>query len=519
MEAIRYLFATQMKNFPKKLKAKKGSIGLVLFIICYLAFIPVLFSYVDLSFLKGAENFAYLLAMGAFAETPYIMLQFLERKGVVFSSSDIHQLFQAPISPKQILIYGKNKHIVMHAMSQFYMVIIGYIVFGVSVPACLAYIFASLIIGTIRDTALAVLLYGQNKNSCIVQLFRGLIYGILSCMAVSLVYTIATNPFDFNLIPTYFNDKFVTSIPIVGWEISLIQMCILGPTRNTIIVTIANILFIALLVYLAYKIPCNGEYYEDAMEYTEQFEYAIQKRKMGGVYLVGQKNKRKKATVTYKKDGAWSYFYKNLLEYKKMPMFIFSSITGILAFLASALCFSNFRGDAVFSFPFCVVMILVFTCIVFQGFGIRWKKEIFSPYFRLIPGKTSVKLFGIVVWEYAKSLIEGLIFGLILTAGIGTRYLPYALFTAVIYACIRSSRMHLSIICNATVSKIFGKFGVTIIEYASILFVIIPVSGIILAGGMFGTELLGFAIATIVSVICLVLLFVASCYCARKMNY
>lgn len=519
MEAIRYLFATQMKNFPKKLKAKKGSIGLVLFIICYLCFIPVLFSYVDLEFLKGAENFAYLLAMGAFAETPYIMLQFLERKGVVFGSPDIHLMFQAPISPKQILIYGKNKHIVMHALSQFYMVIVGYIVFGVSIPACLAYIFASLIIGTVRDTSLAVLLYGQNKKSSLVQFFKGLIYGILTCMAVSLIYTIATNPFDFSLISTYFSDSYVMSIPVVGWEIALIRMCILGPTLQTVLLTIINVVFIGALVYIAYKTPCNGEYYEDAMEYTEQFEYAIQKRKMGGVYLVGQKNKRKKATVNYKKDGASAYFYKNLLEYKKMPMFIFSSITGILAFLALALCFSNFRGDTVFSFPFCVVMILVFTCIVFQGFGIRWKKEIFSPYFRLIPGKVSVKLFGIVVWEYAKSIIEGLIFGLILTAGIGVRYLPYALLTAIIYACIRSSRMHLSIICNATVSKIFGKFGVTIIEYASILFVIIPVSGIILAGGMFGAELLGFAIASAVSLLFLGLLFLASCFAANKMNY
>ena len=265
--------------------------------------------------------------------------------------------------------------------------------------------------------------------------------------------------------------------------------------------------------------PCHGDYFEDAMQYTEAYEYAIQKRKMGGVYFVGQKNKRKKATVVYKKDKAGSYFYKALLEYKKMPTFIFSVITGVLIFAAIAVSISHFRGDSVFTFPFCIVLLLAFICVVFQGFGIRWKKEITSPYFKLIPGKTSEKMFYIVIWKYMKALVDGGIFAIVLSIGIGIRYIPYAVPTAIIYACIRCARMHFSIICNAALSSLLGKFGSTLVEYFSIIILVIPVSAILLFYGMTGREVFGFGIAAVFSVCYIAVLFALSCRSVQKTAY
>lgn len=501
MQTMRYLLGHSIRNIPQRFKSKKHSFVTLLFVIVYLAVIPVLFNQVNLSFLKGQDNFTYLLSLGALVETPYIMYMFLVRKGITFKSADIHFLFQAPIPPKQIIIYGKNRNIIMNILTQFYLALIAFTVFKVKIGSCLIYIILSLAFGIVRDTSFAILLYGQDrsKGTSAQKAVMAFIWIILGLLVVSLIRVMLTSEFGFSLIPAYFDSPLTMAIPVVGWEIALIHLCIMGPTSYTMILTLINVAFIVLLTLLAVKAECIGDFYGDAMEYTELYEAAIQKRKMGGIYKVGQKEHVRTAHVTYKKPYAGALFYKNLLQYKKKPMFIFSGTTVILMVLAVILALSKFRGDALFTFPVYMVLILILSCILFQGFGIQWKKDILSPYFTLIPDKPAKKIFNVVIWEYLKAFIEGAIFGLIIAAGVGIIYLPYVIPTALIYCAVRNSRMHFAMIWNKKGSSIFGKFGQTILEYSCVIVVVIPILSVLITFMLLGMHLMGFVIAAAVA--------------------
>ena len=73
---------------------------------------------------------------------------------------------------------------------------------------------------------------------------------------------------------------------------------------------------------------CTGRYYEDAMQFADDFQKVMEKRKKGDT-STGLKHGKvnRGASVTYKGSGAKAIFYRQLLEYKKSRFFLFGGQT------------------------------------------------------------------------------------------------------------------------------------------------------------------------------------------------
>ena len=68
-------------------------------------------------------------------------------------------------------------------------------------------------------------------------------------------------------------------IPLIGWELAVMRLLILGPSTVNVVCTVLYILSFVLLVVLAWKMPCTGQYYEDAMKFADDYQEARKKSK------------------------------------------------------------------------------------------------------------------------------------------------------------------------------------------------------------------------------------------------
>lgn len=85
-------------------------------------------------------------------------------------------------------------------------------------------------------------------------------------------------------------------IPIIGWEISAFHLILLSPDLLNAAGMVLYLLTTILLVILAYRMPCNGDYYEDAAKFADTYAEMI-KRKKNGEMVMGLEEKKKNSAI------------------------------------------------------------------------------------------------------------------------------------------------------------------------------------------------------------------------------
>ena len=121
----------------------------------------------------------------------------------------------------------------------------------------------------------------------------------------------------FEAIYRFVDYPVIQMLPVVGWNIALYRLILLGPTTGNVIFSILYLLSVAGMFYVAKTMKCTGEYYEDAAKFADDYAEFYKRNKSGEmIFTVGQKKKFKKTKIVqYKGTGRKSD--------------ILSSVTGI----------------------------------------------------------------------------------------------------------------------------------------------------------------------------------------------
>ena len=118
MKHLFYVTLHQFRNRLKKALKKPVTylfIALAVFYVVMMlgAFIPL----IQKAHFDSAEGLVMLITVLFFLLLPSSYVMYAQRKGIVFKPSHAHFIFNAPISPKRVLLYGALKNIFMDVVS------------------------------------------------------------------------------------------------------------------------------------------------------------------------------------------------------------------------------------------------------------------------------------------------------------------------------------------------------------------------------------------------------------------
>ena len=284
-------------------------------------------------------------------------------------------------------------------------------------------------------------------------------YGLLACFVAIALFLLYREGFRWDVVFQYLDSPWLCLVPIIGWSLAVMKLIVLGPSAVTVIGTVLYAVSFLLLVAMAARMRCTGQYYEDAEKFADDYQEAQRRNKTGEVAFVGKKKKYKTARVEYRGGGASAIFYRQLLEYKKERFFIFGFVT--LVFLAGGLLtgwLTMREGDAMQSAVwrhYLIPGILMYLGFIFSGYKTRWAKELENPYVFLIPDSGFKKMWYATVIDHIRAAVHGLLF--VVPAMIGMRmswwYLPVYL---VMQVCMNAVFLYSNTVCRYLLGNVVG---------------------------------------------------------------
>ncbi len=459
MSALIYLYRKNLKNRAKKAIRKPITYFYLFLILIYVVFLPIgLNEILSEMTWNTPDKLAAIFTVVAFWLIPMSLVSYAKRKGLIYRKGDVHFLFTAPVSPKKILLYAHIKTLFVYTIVGIIVMLAGYFMFGASLLQIGAYFIASMILENLLEGSLMVLFYGSEKINAkgrkVAEIAMYILIGMFILLGVMVYFQ---KGLSIESVFYYLGMDAVQMVPIVGWYIGLIHLIFAGPTLVNCIVSVLYILLTLILTVAAVKMKCTGEFYEDAMQFADDYEELREKKSNGEVARLGRKEKFKKASVTYKGGGAKALFYKQLLEYKKSTLFFFDSTTLIMLGLGAfiGLMWSQSMQEIK---DFVLPMAMGYTVFCMSAVAGKWGKEIKSPYTFLIPDSPMRKLWYATVLEHIKAAVSGA--ALAIPLGIYIKVAPLQIiFSIIFYVCLQACKIYNTIITEVVVGNVLGKVG------------------------------------------------------------
>ena len=300
-----------MINNLKKAVKKPLTLLVVLACAAYAVFLAVMLAElaVQMKF-DSAKGMVIILTVWSLYLFLLNFMSYASRKGILFRPAHAHFIFNAPVDPKVVLIHGAWMNYLSSVVFFLIFIIAGITVFDVSPWRIL--LFAGICICNLAlEISLMVCLYSSERISEKAREWIGRGIKVFLLMVTG-------------LIVLYFWKKGVSFAAVSAFHLILLSPDLLNAAGMVL-----YLLTTILLVILAYRMPCNGDYYEDAAKFADTYAEMI-KRKKNGEMVMGLEEKKKKfrhMTVRYQAVGAKAIFYRQLLEYRKERTFIFSKMT------------------------------------------------------------------------------------------------------------------------------------------------------------------------------------------------
>lgn len=323
-------------------------------------------------------------------------LSYLKRRGIIFKQENVNFDFIAPFTPKQILLKGFTLNAFYGLILQLAMAVGGYFVFHLKLWQVLLIFVIQLTVSLASDFAIAVIIYASEdlteKHKSII---RYVAYGLLIAVAVYMIETVVrgTGPVSGRILKMLNSDPLMF-VPIYGFEIGVVSLIIKGYTLPRLVSTILSFVTTIILVILAKKCTSTGEYYEDAIKFSEDYRIAVEKnKKTGKSHRVGKKQKvLENAKFTIKGNYAKAIFEKQLNEYKKLPLLDKIKLPGfaIIASLFLVIVLSDSKFDNGFSAVMGVISIYI-NLISFRFLSVDGEYNHYTFY--LIPDTMGKKVF------------------------------------------------------------------------------------------------------------------------------
>lgn len=453
---MKTLFYVTYRSFVNRLKKALRRPVTYLFIAfggAYLALLGVgLYNIVSGTRFNNAMGLVIAITVLVFVALPSSYLMYARRKGIIFKPSHAHFVFNAPISPKRVLIYGALKNILMDVIFGVAILLAGIFLFGVPLWKMLLVFIVWVVMTGVQEGGIVILLYGNEKIS-MEKMGKAskVLIGILAVAAIFLFWYIRTYGFSFASVSALIDYPGLQMLPLIGWNIAIFRLILLGPTTVNIVCSILYVVSTAGIVFAAWKLPCHGGYYEEAAKFADDYQAIRERSKKGETGNGREKYRHIKGSI--KGTGAKAIFERQLLEYKKARFFIFGSMNLICFFIAFVMAWT-YDGSSKYA-GIMLLGILAYVIFCSGGYVGKWEKELQNPYLYLIPEKPIKKLWYATKMEHIKSFIDGAV----MCVGIGVAWhLPiWQIVTAILlYVLFQAIKMYMRIFAIYILGDNFG---------------------------------------------------------------
>lgn len=468
MKALLYLTKRGIINNLKK--ALKKPVTLI-FIICGILYgifiVYMLGTLVNTVQFDSVQGLVVVITIW----TLYIFLGnfagYSSRKGVIFKPSHAHFVFPAPLNPKLILLHSAWMNYLVSFLVSILFVVAGLTVFRVAPWRMLLFFLVECVLEVVLEVCVMIYLYTNDKlpEKTIQWLGRG-IKVLLVGIAVFVVIYFKRFGITLESASAFIDWPGLQMIPVVGWNIAIYRLILLGPSMLNVICSVLYLLAVIGMLLIACRMKSDGGYYEDAAKFADDYA-ELRKRKVNGemVMSIGEKKKKfRQVNESFRATGAKAIFYRQLLEYKKEKYFIFSKMTIIC--LGVAIFVSRVMRDSVLKsgMPELYLMgVIAYMTLILTGYLGKWENELKNPYLFMIPDRPVKKLWYATLMEHIKALVDGCIFCIPL--GITWRISAIQIVLAILtYAVLQANRMYIKVIAQCLLGDTLGKTGKDIVR-------------------------------------------------------
>jgi hypothetical protein len=379
----------------------------------------------------------------------------------------------------------------------------------------------------IFESALVVLIYGNEAIGRFwINLIRVLVLATIGAMIAGFLYLAYTQDgIHMSVFRDYFAMPFIRLVPIIGWNIAFVQLLLVGANASAIAGTVLFLAVGLLLLFVAWKMPCSGEYYEDAMRFADDYVEAKARSKRGEVAFIGKKKSYKRASVRYKGSYAKAIFYRQLLEYKKQRTFIFGFMTLVNLIVAGALCFvlylpdlrAEMFTDDVDLIHYIIPGVMLYIWLIFSGVTPKWEAELRNPYTFLIPDTSFHKLFESTKMEAVKAFVDGCIFVIPPSLVIGS---PIYLMLAEIlmYVSLQMDKVYLTMMNRAVFGAKLGSVGQVFLRLFFELVLLTLFAAVMFLGAVFVSAFAGVLFVSIFAIAVAIVGMAVCTTCFQRME-
>lgn len=488
MKPMLYLWGTMFKNRLKMSVRKPANLVAFIFFGVYFVFLLGCFAMaagdMQLQSVDIAPTFSFFVMM----YTPLNLAAYARRKGIIFKKADVNILFTSPIPPKMIMLYAKVRAAGADIVFCLFAFCAGIFIFHIPLWKMIIYVLFTAVLKQILETSLVLILYtSETLTKGKRRLISSGIYGILAALILILAVYVLTHDLHMLSVKNVMENPFFEMIPLIGWEISFIFLLFSKATVFNVVGSLLYLLTAVVLFIVAKKMKCQGEYYEDAMKFADDYAEAVKKSKKGEVAVVGKKKKYLQKHIEYKGTGAKAIFYRQLLEYKKNRFFIFGGISllylvvGVVIGVGASFIpeFSDVQEEKYLIIP-AVMMYLAF---ILTNYSTKWAKELEQPLTFLIPDGAIKKLWYATLMEHIKAACDGLF--VTIPAAIGMKLeLSYVIFTVLFLVLLNAGKLYIELFLNVLLGKNVTRFLNSLVKmlFEAALFLMAIVGGVL--GGL-----------------------------------
>lgn len=470
MRGLIYLYQRTILNRIKYALKRPVSYIMGAFILFYVVMMFYSFQMmIDEGKIGSPESVVTILSGIILLLIPGNVIAYSRRKGLIFRPSEVHFVFSAPVSPKMVLMFAGVKSFAVNILLGIVIAVLGVLWFNIGILQALAFFIFFAVLESILEASMIIFCYGNERFGekffkrlvVVMYLFMGVIAGVA-------VFLLMTKEPSFKLIQDYFALPVIQLVPIVGWTIAWIRLLFLGPDTISLIGTVLYLISVVLVFVTARKTKCTGAYYEDAMKFADDYQKIRQNQKKGIVNLPWKKKQKlREATVEYKGTFAKAIYFRQILEYKKNPTFIFGWNSLLCFGLGIAIAAVGYFNDAVNQFGpgkiFIIPVVVAYVTFIFSGYATKWSKELENPYTYLIPDTPLKKVWYATKIEHYRSIVDGILVTVpgAIVFGIGP---VLTVLTVLLYICLQANRLYYNMLADALVGNVLGNFGRSMVK-------------------------------------------------------
>lgn len=508
MGALGYLYRRTLVNRIKMALRKPVTYVYAVFILFYIVAVPFSFK-VLLDEFGGASpgGMAAVLTIFGFWMLPANLISYAKRKGLVYRNCDVHFLFPSPVSPKMVLLYAHMRALIIQLFINIIVAVIGAFLFHVELWRMVIYFFFALVIENILEAGIMMVSYGsenlKEKHRKMLVVFS---YGLIGAFVLIGVVTYLQQGLSMDSAMGFLHSDAVQLVPVTGWYIAVVHLIFMGPTTVNVIGLALYLVLTVAMVIATWKMKCTGEFYEDAIQFADDYEVLLANRKAGNSEArLGKRQKFGKAEVKWQGSGAKALFYRHLLEYKKSKFFIFDMNT--LVALLVGVGFSwlyvkegGFGEDFAEFGNYVLPVVAGYIVFIFSTMTGKWAKELKSPYTYLIPDSPFKKLWYATAMQNIQYVVNGCL--MVIPVAVVSGMSPaLTVLTIVFYAVLSANKLYALAVAEIVTGNVLGTTGKQLLQ----LFIQGMAIGMAVLGGVCGYMLGGVIVSYILMDLFLIL--------------